>query len=103
MLRSEPLGRVANAAVDTDGIAIDLRPSTYGDVPPRQIEVTSDVLAFVGTGDASTPPAPTTTNSAYHEAGATMLYTLDGKRERHNYWYVYAVTGTADVRASLFG
>ena len=72
MLRSEPLGRVANAAVDTDGIAIDLRPSTYGDVPPRQIEVTSDVLAFVGTGDASTPPAPTTTNSAYHEAGAAI-------------------------------
>jgi hypothetical protein len=32
-----------------------------------------------------------------------MLYTLDGKRARKNYWYIYAVAGTADVRAGLFG
>jgi hypothetical protein len=102
-MRSEPLGRAADATVDTDGIAIDLRPVTYGGVTPRQIEITADVLCFIGNGASATPPAPTTTNTAYHEAGTTMLYTLDGKRARKNYWYVHAVTGTADVRASLFG
>jgi hypothetical protein len=102
-VRSEPLGRAANAAVDTGGIAIDLRPATYGDVTPRQIEITADVLCFIGNGNSATPPTPTTTNSAYHEAGTTMLYILDGKRVRKNYWYIHAVTGTADVRASLFG
>jgi hypothetical protein len=102
-MRSEPLGRAADAAVDTDGIAIDLRPATYGDVTPRQIELTADVLCFIGNGASATPPAPTTTNTAYHEAGTTLLYTLDGKRARKNYWYIYAVSGTADVRAGLFG
>jgi len=102
-VRSEPLGRAANATVSTAGIAIDMRPATYEGVTPQQIEITADVLCFIGAGLTNTPPTPTTTNSAYHEAGSTMLYTLDGKRKRKNYWYVYAVIGTADVRASLFG
>jgi hypothetical protein len=102
-MRSEPLGRAANATVATTGIAIDMRPVTYNGVTPRQIEITADVLCFVGVGLTGPPPAPTTTNSAYHEAGTTMLYTLDGKRARKNYWYIYAVAGTADVRAGLFG
>lgn len=102
-MRSEPLGRATDAAVDADGIAFDLRPETYGGATPRQLELTADVLCFVGNGAAAVPPAPTTANTAYHEAGSTMLYTLDAKRERKNYWYVYAVAGTAEIRISVFG
>ena len=46
-MRSEPLGRAADAAVDTDGIAIDLRPATYEGVTPQQIEITADVLTNI--------------------------------------------------------
>lgn len=103
VLRSKPLGRAANAAVSTTGAAFDIRPTTFGGRPVHQVQVTSDGLIFVAWGPAASPPTPTTTNSTYHEAGSTMIYTLGGVREDEHYFYAYAVTGTADVRVSFFG
>ena len=104
ILRSKPLARTINAAVPTTGIAVDLRPTSHGGRTPRQVQVTSDVLAFVGSGASASPPPPTTPNTGYHEAGATMVYTLGGGREAaDDYWYVYAAAGTADVRVTVFG
>ncbi len=103
VLRSKPLGRGVNAAVDTDGVAFDMRPSVFAGKTVHQVQMTSDALAFVAWGSAATPPAPTTVNTTYHEAGSTMVYTLGGVREDERYFYVYAVTGTVDVRVSFFG
>lgn len=103
VLRSKPLGRAIDAAVDTDGIAVDMRPSVFAGKTVHQVQVTSGALAFVAWGPAALPPAPTTTNTAYLEAGATMVYTMGGVREDELYFYVYAVTGTVEVRLSFFG
>ena len=103
VLRSKPLGRAVSAAVPTTGTAFDIRPSNFGGHTVRQVQVTSDALAFVAFGPAASPPSPTTVNSVYHEAESTMIYTLGGVREDEHYFYVYAASGTADVRLSYFG
>lgn len=103
VLRSKPLGRGTNAAVSTTGVAFDMRPTVFNGRQVHQVQVTSDVLAFIAWGPAASPPTPTTTNSTYHEADSTMIYTLGGVREDELYFYVYAATGTAEVRVSFFG
>lgn len=103
VLRSKPLGRGIDAAVTTAGAAFDIRPRTFGGKTVHQVQVTSDALTFVAWGPSAAPPAPTTTNSTYHEAGSTMVYTLGGVREDERYFYVYAVAGTTEIRVSFFG
>lgn len=102
-LRSQPIGRDADASVDTSGTAFDMRRSTYAGKLPKQVTIKTDALVFVAWGAASTPPSPLTTNSAYQEADTVITYTLGGDRENDLWFYVWAVTGTADVRFSLFG
>lgn len=100
VLRSWPKGRAADASVDTDGTAFDLRRSAHGGYMVSQVVVKADVLCFVGVGPSATPPAPTTSNTSYHEPGI-WIYTLARDREEELYFYVYATSGTADVRVSM--
>lgn len=102
-LRSQPIGRGADASVDTGGTAFDLRRDTYSGRLPKQVTVRTDALVFVGWGADQTPPSPVTTNSAYQEADTVVTYTLGGDREHDLWFYVWAVTTDADVRVSLFG
>lgn len=101
-LPSEPIGRDADTSVDTNGTAFDMRRATYAGKLPKQATLKTDALVFVAIGESPTLPSPLTTNSAYQEADTVITYTLSGKEERC-WFYVWAVTGTADVRFSLFG
>lgn len=103
-LRSLPLARDTDAAVDENGVAYDLRPVTYAGKLIRQVKVYVGGLSFVGFGASDTPPAASTSNTVYQESGTEEVYTLDPTRENHDYLYVYAesTSVTHAVRVSFF-
>lgn len=102
-LRARPLYRATHAAVDTNGQAFQVQTTDTRPVKVHQVVVSSDGLGFVGIGVSSTPPAPTTSNTAYLEAGQPYVLTLDGNDALERYVYVYAASGTVLVRLSMFG
>ena len=103
-LRTLPLARDTDAAVDENGVAYDLRPSSYSGKLITQVKVYVAGLSHVGFGAAASPPAPTAANTVYQEAATEEVYTLDSRRQNHDYLYVYAdSTSVAHVvRISLF-
>ena len=100
-LRSKPLSRATNASVGTSGAAFDLAASgATQPITPTQIKVYVDAAAYVGVGQAASPPTAAATNSVYQEATTEEVYVLDGQIR---YLYVYAQTGTLTARVSMFG
>jgi hypothetical protein len=67
------------------------------------VKVYVSAQAYIGIGQAASPPAASTTNSVYQEAATEEVYTLDGNDAAERYLYVYAVTGTIVANVSMFG
>lgn len=103
-MRSLPLARDTDAAVDENGVSYDLRPATYGGKLITQVKVYVGGLSHVGFGTSSTPPASAATNTVYQESATEEVYTLDPRRQNHDYLYVYAdsTSVTHAVRVSMF-
>lgn len=99
--RAKPLGRNEGTSITTSGSAFAL-PTTGPLVQQFKIYVTA--AAYVGMGDAASPPAASASNSVHQEATTEVVYTLDGVRQTDGaYVYVYAKSGTIDARVSFFG
>ncbi len=97
-IRSRPLARDTNASVGTSGAAFDLSPSGVA-ATTSQVKVFVDAAAYVGVGNAASPPTVSATNSVYQEANTEEVYIVGPV----GYLYVYSLASTLTARVSMFG
>mgnify|MGYP001591433080 CR=1 FL=1 len=106
-LRSLPISRDTDAAVDENGVAYPFPGEDAAPfIAPTQVKVWVGGLSFVGWGEDTSPPAAAVGNSVYQEANTEEVYDICFPADTlidHLYVYAESTSVTHAVRVSFFG